>query len=1051
MSNNFQQMIQEEGEKFDKDRKEAAPRDSIDGTAKEKPESIQTAKSVSNEEEGEKFDKDRKEAAPRDPIDVTAKEKPESIQTAKSVSNEEEGGKFDEDRNVAAPSDPIDVTTEEKPDSIKTAKSVSMDSHSPAIDPVNVVVVPPITIVMSEEKDAAINNGEFGDSNEAPKSIETEAATEEKEVPGKSTITSRASTVYESSVKDGIADETALSASSGTTLDTSIPTPNSSKRYVQTEQMGLDLEKSILDSRCNMANRTEGQRTPSEHRAPPDKLKVVGNEIALGSAIEPLEGDALSNKKVDELEIPIPPAEESTAAAPGDSLEVPTVSLSALSPTSSIPSPKPTNNRPRTRSSPKNDPLDTVNKRPLTRSTSSLGPQADNNGPVTRSSPNKQPKELGSPLAQESFTYPEGYLDGLVGLTRTRKVEFHRYQKKGPNKCTQEYLDHVYDIVYDFRKNDIRTLHVIKKKEDKADSDEDNSKKIGPSNQAIQIVVKPEKNTCPLTKSEYVLVTGFPPAENETAYCKKDCLKCIHGDGPVDIGCNFAAVDKMVPSNLTRASFQYTDYMLLLYGFYGFFTEWLTLDILQFYLCWVSRSIGSYPENMFILPMDYFQANIDNIFESYWSGHDPPFKKSFMKRMWRYVHPASYKRYHPTDDSPAAPWNYDIFKRKVICFGAKNITHYAMFAALNPGTLVYGDETNKLECGLASFNSIGTRESPLPRETEFLNYIYFLLNVCHSIHSWVFEQDELDTESIKEPPLKSIFDSCVKDTKSKKGGFFNVGNMRPGSIPSAPHQADSWNCGVYTCLAWTMFVTVERDTPALWKEIDTLADLDSKIVRPFWDVHENKEDQMVNFRYRMCRLMEYFLSTRLDTNQRSLLAVGQHPLPDNWVYPKKRAKRWLLPPCAGGPIPSLYLPKDTHAADQLKVLDGPDVPQDAKSESDAVKEVRKEIQEYLILPFLDHTGTCRKNLELYRLAFESWAENPNKAHGKNLKRRKGMFTRSLVTYQERLRDYVAKNEFAEDHGVCEECTMIADWNNVCVFCDICVHPVPSCSLFRGGS
>jgi hypothetical protein len=28
--------------------------------------------------------------------------------------------------------------------------------------------------------------------------------------------------------------------------------------------------------------------------------------------------------------------------------------------------------------------------------------------------------------------------------------------------------------------------------------------------------------------------------------------------------------------------------------------------------------------------------------------------------------------------------------------------------------------------------------------------------------------------------------------------------------------------------------------------------------------------------------------------------------------------------------------------------------------------------------------------------------------------------------------------------------MIADRNNVCVFCDICVHPVPSCSLFRGG-
>ena len=149
--------------------------------------------------------------------------------------------------------------------------------------------------------------------------------------------------------------------------------------------------------------------------------------------------------------------------------------------------------------------------------------------------------------------------------------------------------------------------------------------------------------------------------------------------------------------------------------------------------------------------------------------------------------------------------------------------------------------------------------------------------------------------------------------------------------------------------------------------------------------------------------MEYFLSTRLDTNQRSVLAVGRHPLPDDWVYPKKRAKRWFLPPWAGGTIPSLYLPGDTHAADQLKVLDAQDVQPDGKTESNEVKEIRREIQEYLILPFVDHTGTCRKNLELYRLAFESWADNPNKARGKNLKRRKGMFTRYVTgIYRERL-------------------------------------------------
>jgi hypothetical protein len=49
----------------------------------------------------------------------------------------------------------------------------------------------------------------------------------------------------------------------------------------------------------------------------------------------------------------------------------------------------------------------------------------------------------------------------------------------------------------------------------------------------------------------------------------------------------------------------------------------------------------------------------------------------------------------PTDDSPAAPWDFDIFKRKIICFSAKNILHYGMFAALNAGILIHGDKTKK--------------------------------------------------------------------------------------------------------------------------------------------------------------------------------------------------------------------------------------------------------------------------------------------------------------------------------------------------------------------
>jgi hypothetical protein len=69
-------------------------------------------------------------------------------------------------------------------------------------------------------------------------------------------------------------------------------------------------------------------------------------------------------------------------------------------------------------------------------------------------------------------------------------------------------------------------------------------------------------------------------------------------------------------------------------------------------------------------------------------------------------------------------------------------------------------------------------------------------------------------------------------------------------------------------------------------KIETLADLDKEIVKPFWDLHENKEDRMINFRYRLCRLMEFFLDKRIVKKQRSMIAVGGHLLPDNWVYPK---------------------------------------------------------------------------------------------------------------------------------------------------------------------
>jgi hypothetical protein len=187
-----------------------------------------------------------------------------------------------------------------------------------------------------------------------------------------------------------------------------------------------------------------------------------------------------------------------------------------------------------------------------------------------------------------------------------------------------------------------------------------------------------------------------------------------------------------------------------------------------------------------------------------------------------------------------------------------------LFAALNAGNLIHGDKTNKQECGLASFDSGGIRQSPLPRTAAFVEYTYFLLNMCHAIHSWVMKQDEADIDSDAAPDFESMFDVCQTETGSQKGGFFNVGNMRPGRILSAKTQSDGCNCGVYTRLcSWSMFVAVERTNPGLWTKIETLADLDKEIVKPFWDLHENKEDRMINFRYRICRLMEFFLENAL--------------------------------------------------------------------------------------------------------------------------------------------------------------------------------------------
>jgi hypothetical protein len=147
----------------------------------------------------------------------------------------------------------------------------------------------------------------------------------------------------------------------------------------------------------------------------------------------------------------------------------------------------------------------------------------------------------------------------------------------------------------------------------------------------------------------------------------------------------------------------------------------------------------------------------------------------------------------------------------------------------------------------------------------------------------------------------------------------------------------------------------------------------------------------------------------------------------------------------GGPIPTAYARADAGSVSKVEMEDDDsDV-----EESDEVKNERINIQEYLILSFVDRTGIAKTNLELYNKAFESWAKQKNKALSKNHQRRKSNFKASWSTYQDRFQDYIQKNEFATNHGVCDECSKMADKNVMCVHCSVCVHPLPDCCHFYG--
>jgi hypothetical protein len=63
-------------------------------------------------------------------------------------------------------------------------------------------------------------------------------------------------------------------------------------------------------------------------------------------------------------------------------------------------------------------------------------------------------------------------------------------------------------------------------------------------------------------------------------------------------------------------------------------------------------------------------------------------------------------------------------------------------------------------------------------------------------------------------------------------------------------------------------------------------------------------------------------------------------------------------PCVGGPISTTYAREDAGSASKVKMVDD----DTDEEESDEVKKERNDMQKYLILSFVDRTGTAKKTL-----------------------------------------------------------------------------------------
>jgi hypothetical protein len=180
---------------------------------------------------------------------------------------------------------------------------------------------------------------------------------------------------------------------------------------------------------------------------------------------------------------------------------------------------------------------------------------------------------------------------------------------------SKAYLDAAYEIVLDFKQCNCQVVHRLLP--DKSDPEYD------------------EVTAATSTRSIYLVVFGFPFRHKDRLYSEEDCLRCVHDSGPADISNDFKQVKGTKLSTTLPASFQYSMYLEMMLRYSSFMDMWLAVNHLQFYQSWVSRSIGGYLPNIFLLPVDYTRTTVESIFWDIFKDSTCPYQEPFMKSMWK--------------------------------------------------------------------------------------------------------------------------------------------------------------------------------------------------------------------------------------------------------------------------------------------------------------------------------------------------------------------------------------------------------------------------------